>query len=224
MAAAAYTGYVATGSAPWAYLLPIFGGGKLSQRFTALRVPSRAGGATPLAARSMVTARSVQSSESTDVISREPLKVPVVTLFTKSGCTLCDKALAVLQNSAAEYELEVVDIEAPGNEDWNGRYWCDIPVFHIDGAFWAKHRLQADEVEEALMEASASKFSARDGEPDSREFGPPPSNLDGEDDCECTNCMAGEECCGEVPDDSYDTSSVAARCRGSAATARHGSG
>ena len=27
------------------------------------------------------------------------------------------------------------------------RYWCDIPVFHINGAFWAKHRLTAEDVE-----------------------------------------------------------------------------
>ena len=42
----------------------------------------------------------------------------------------------------------------------------DIPVLHIDGAFWAKHRLTETEAREALAEAQAGRFEARAGEPD----------------------------------------------------------
>ena len=39
-------------------------------------------------------------------------------------------------------------------------------MLHIDGAFWAKHRLTETEAREALAEAQAGRFEARAGEPD----------------------------------------------------------
>eukprot|EP00435_Cladocopium_sp_Y103_P062399 s624_g24.t1 len=110
--------------------------------------------------------------------------VPQVTLFTKPGCTLCDKAMAQLKETTQPFELSTVNIEAPGNESWRSRYWCDIPVFHINGAFWAKHRLDAEDVEASLSAAQAGTFAARDGEPDSRQ------HAECGDDCNC-----GGECC-----------------------------
>eukprot|EP00438_Fugacium_kawagutii_P004916 Skav217255 [mRNA] locus=scaffold47:683748:710161:+ [translate_table: standard] len=111
--------------------------------------------------------------------------VPQVTLFTKPGCTLCDKAVAQLKETSQPFELSTVNIEAPGNEAWKSRYWCDIPVFHINGAFWAKHRLEAEDVEASLLAAAEGTFTQRDGEPDSRKV------ECGEDgDCNCATPRA----------------------------------
>ncbi|OLQ11436.1 Glutaredoxin-like protein C5orf63-like [Symbiodinium microadriaticum] len=119
-------------------------------------------------------------------------KVPQVTLFTKPGCTLCDKAVAKLKETTQPFQLSTVNIDAPGNESWRERYWCDIPVFHIDGAFWAKHRLTDEEVESALAEAASGSFTRRDGEPDSRAFAAPveasSSSPCGGHDCEGEDC------------------------------------
>ena len=67
---------------------------------------------------------------------------PTVRLFTKAGCTLCDVAKDVLANARAEHPhtLEAVDITDPEHGEWWEKYKYDIPVLHIDGAYWAKHR------------------------------------------------------------------------------------
>ena len=41
------------------------------------------------------------------------------------------------------------------------RYWCDIPVFHLNGSYWAKHKLEAEDVEASLASASEGTFTAR---------------------------------------------------------------
>merc|ERR1719512_443947 len=100
--------------------------------------------------------------------------IPRVTLFTKPVCPLCDTALSRLRASGKPFSLHVVNIEDERNANWRARYWCDIPVFHLNGAFWAKHRLSADDVEAALAEAAEGVFEARDGEPDMRSVSEPP--------------------------------------------------
>ena len=67
---------------------------------------------------------------------------PTVQLFTKAGCTLCDVAKDVLLNAASTqpHTLEAVDITDPSHQEWWEKYKYDIPVLHIDGMYWAKHR------------------------------------------------------------------------------------
>lgn len=95
-------------------------------------------------------------------------KTPIVTLFTKPDCWLCDKALLVLSQSGWPYKLRKVNIDAPESKEWRARYWCDIPVFHLNGAYWAKHELRQEDVDLALSEATFGRFKAREGEPDMR--------------------------------------------------------
>ena len=40
-----------------------------------------------------------------------------------------------------QFTLKEVYIDAPGNEDWWERYKYDIPVFHINGEYLMKHRV-----------------------------------------------------------------------------------
>ena len=78
------------------------------------------------------------------VIYEAPADRPRVQLFTKEGCTLCDKAKEVLTTAASDqpHTLEAVDITDPENSDYWGRYKYDIPVLAIDGIYWAKHRCE----------------------------------------------------------------------------------
>ena len=114
--------------------------------------------------------------------------VPQVTLFTKPGCTLCDKAVTELKKTSQSFELSTVNIDAPGNEAWKARYWCDIPVFHLNGAFWTKHCLDTEDVEASLAAAAEGTFTQRDGEPDSREEV-------SVTDCCGDDCNCGGQCC-----------------------------
>ncbi|XP_061172317.1 glutaredoxin-like protein C5orf63 homolog [Saccostrea echinata] len=67
-------------------------------------------------------------------------KLPVLTLFTKEDCTLCDNALEVLKPYSHQFELEKVDITLPENKEWYKKYRYDIPVFHLNGQYLMKHR------------------------------------------------------------------------------------
>jgi hypothetical protein len=101
-----------------------------------------------------------------------PPGCPKVTLFTKEECTLCDKVKAVLEQtrSARPHALYSVDIADPRNQVWWDRYKYDIPVLHIGGRFWIKHRITSEEALAGLAEAAAGTFQARQGDPDAKKM------------------------------------------------------
>ncbi len=99
----------------------------------------------------------------------------VVTLYTKEGCTLCDKVKDVLKQVQEESEfahsLRQIDITDDDQQDSFDRYKYDIPVLHIatdnseDDAYWTKHRLTAEEAKEGITEAKEGLFEPRKGRP-----------------------------------------------------------
>ena len=96
---------------------------------------------------------------------------PVVTLFTKEGCSLCDDVIAVLataRQAGHDHTLEALDITDVGHERWYSLYQYDIPVLHVgrvpgNSVYWAKHRLTAEEAAAGLVEAAAAVKGARNG-------------------------------------------------------------
>jgi hypothetical protein len=102
------------------------------------------------------------------LIYSAPADKPTVRLFTKAGCTLCDVAKGVLADVAADrpHTLEAVDITDAEHAGWWDKYKYDIPVLHIDGKYWAKHRLTTEGALEALTAAEEKRFEACTGEPD----------------------------------------------------------
>lgn len=52
-----------------------------------------------------------------------------------------------------QFQFEEVDIKAKGNEEWFEKYRYEIPVFHFNGSFLMKHR-----VNEGLLDRELSKF------------------------------------------------------------------
>ena len=85
---------------------------------------------------------STQLSSVGGIIYSAPEERPTVQLYTKMGCTLCDKAKGVLTQAAElqPHTLEAVDITDAENVQWWKRYKYDIPVLRINGIYWAKHR------------------------------------------------------------------------------------
>lgn len=92
---------------------------------------------------------------------------PVVELYTKEGCTLCDDAAEVLRAARGNrpHTLKLVDITDDCNAAWFTRYQYDIPVLHVAGQYWTKHRISAAEAEAGLAEASTGEFGFRSGQP-----------------------------------------------------------
>ncbi|XP_019372399.1 PREDICTED: glutaredoxin-like protein C5orf63 homolog [Gavialis gangeticus] len=75
---------------------------------------------------------------------------PVLTLFTKKPCPLCDEAKEVLEPYKNRLILQEVDITLPDNVAWYDKYKYDIPVFHLNGQFLMKHRVDIQKFENQL--------------------------------------------------------------------------
>ncbi|XP_068616252.1 glutaredoxin-like protein C5orf63 homolog isoform X1 [Brachionichthys hirsutus] len=83
--------------------------------------------------------------------------LPTLTLFTKDPCPLCDDAKEELEPFKHRFVLQQVDITLPENRAWFDRYRWDIPVFHLNGQFVMKHRVDVVLMERLLQEAEAQK-------------------------------------------------------------------
>nr|XP_056704302.1 glutaredoxin-like protein C5orf63 homolog [Euleptes europaea] len=77
--------------------------------------------------------------------------LPVLTLFTKKPCPLCDEAKAMLEPYKHKFIFQEVDITLPDHRAWYERYKNDIPVFHLNGQFLMKHRMYIEELEKQLL-------------------------------------------------------------------------
>ncbi|KAL7535307.1 hypothetical protein ACHAXR_008455 [Thalassiosira sp. AJA248-18] len=98
--------------------------------------------------------------------------VPTVKLFTKQGCTLCDKVKDVLESVRGDepHSLLQVDITDDDKQEWFSKYKYDIPVLHINDTYWTKHKLSTEDAITGIEEASTGDFEARQGEPDASKF------------------------------------------------------
>ncbi|XP_076876122.1 glutaredoxin-like protein C5orf63 homolog [Brachyhypopomus gauderio] len=79
--------------------------------------------------------------------------LPVLTLFTKHPCPLCDEAKEILEAYKDRFVLQEVDITLPENSVWHDRYKHDIPVFHLNGQFLMMHRVNTIILEKRLAKA-----------------------------------------------------------------------
>ncbi len=75
-----------------------------------------------------------------------------LTFFTKPDCELCDAAWFVVQKVIGKRSilLDVINIDAAGNADWANRYGEHIPVLHIDGKEFCRHRVVEKDLRRAL--------------------------------------------------------------------------
>ncbi|XP_045897787.1 glutaredoxin-like protein C5orf63 homolog isoform X1 [Micropterus dolomieu] len=83
--------------------------------------------------------------------------LPTLTLFTKDPCPLCDEAKDVLDPFRHRFVLQQVDISLPENRHWADRYRWDIPVFHLNGQFVMKHRVDVVLLDKLLQDAETQK-------------------------------------------------------------------
>jgi hypothetical protein len=114
------------------------------------------------------TVTALPASVTGTVYTVEDEGAPKVRLFTKEGCTLCDevKDILVSVRDACPHSLEAVDITDTEQADWYERYKYDIPVLHINGHYWIKHRITAEEAVQGMTKAKQGTFHSASGEPD----------------------------------------------------------
>lgn len=69
------------------------------------------------------------------------------------------------QTSCHPISLEQVDITDKENREWFDKYKYDIPVLHLEGEYWIKHRMTVEQAMDGLDEHHAGTFVAQAGEP-----------------------------------------------------------
>ncbi|XP_061464612.1 glutaredoxin-like protein C5orf63 homolog isoform X2 [Rhineura floridana] len=87
--------------------------------------------------------------------------LPVLTLFTKNPCPLCDEAKVVLEPYKHKFILQEVDITLPDHSAWFDKYKYDIPVFHLNGKFLMKHRVDIQKLKNQLLQLELQDNSFR---------------------------------------------------------------
>jgi glutaredoxin len=78
--------------------------------------------------------------------------VPVVTLYGRPGCHLCDDARAVVQRVAQRVPLELVEVDIERDDALLKAMLERIPVISVDGTEHAQYFVD----EEALVSALSS--------------------------------------------------------------------
>ena len=64
-----------------------------------------------------------------------------VTLYTRTGCHLCEEAKKVLQEARAEIEFELEEVDIDQFPELVARYNDEVPVIFINGRKAFKYRV-----------------------------------------------------------------------------------
>jgi hypothetical protein len=63
----------------------------------------------------------------------EPPERPLVTLYGKAGCCLCEEALAEVERARSQVEFDLRSVDVSVDPVLNRRYGERIPVVTVDG-------------------------------------------------------------------------------------------
>jgi glutaredoxin len=75
---------------------------------------------------------------------------PVVTIYSRTGCHLCDQAKAVIEQVGRARQLIIKEVNIADSPALEERYGYDIPVIFINGVKAFKHKVCAREFEVKL--------------------------------------------------------------------------
>lgn len=84
--------------------------------------------------------------------NRKKLPLPVLIMYTKDNCSLCDQAKTMLQKFEGDFQLKEVDITEPENKRWFDKYKYDIPVFHFNGEYLMRHKVHEELLKKTLRD------------------------------------------------------------------------
>ena len=73
------------------------------------------------------------------------MKQPLVTVYGRNGCHLCESVMNQLQAVQLSLDFQLQEILIDGNLELEALYGQLIPVIHIDGKYFAHFRLDLEE-------------------------------------------------------------------------------
>jgi glutaredoxin len=82
--------------------------------------------------------------------------LPEVTIYTRTGCHLCEEAKIAIAPLLREFGAEIREIDIEGDETLTLRFGCDIPVIYIGRKKAAKHRVDLEQLRRQLQDARES--------------------------------------------------------------------
>ena len=63
-------------------------------------------------------------------------------------------------------KIRIIDIHPASSPPLSSLPRYDIPVLHVNGIYWTKHRLSVEDAAVGIKEARSGPFAERRGEPD----------------------------------------------------------
>jgi glutaredoxin len=82
-----------------------------------------------------------------------------ITLYTRSGCHLCDEAKGAISPLLAEFGAQLREIDIDDDPVLHRRYTNDVPVVFVGPRFFAKHRVDSIRLRKELQSTVAAKPS-----------------------------------------------------------------
>src|SRR4029077_7868008 len=79
-----------------------------------------------------------------------------VTLYTRTGCHLCDEAKSAIAPLLREFGAELREVNIDADPVLKERYGWDVPVVFIGQRKAAKHRVNLEQFRRQLRDAGAS--------------------------------------------------------------------
>ena len=76
--------------------------------------------------------------------------LPVVKLYTKDECSLCDEAMIVLDSVAQDVPFELIKIDITKDKELFEKFKEKIPVVYINGRFSFKYYVDEEIFREKL--------------------------------------------------------------------------
>lgn len=106
----------------------------------------------------LITSENPQSAFRRTEAGRLALAGPCdLTLYTRSGCHLCDDMKAALAPLVAEFGARLTEVDVDQYEDLRSLYGMDVPVLFLAAQKAAKHRLDAAQLRRQLARAHAAR-------------------------------------------------------------------
>ncbi|XP_063151341.1 glutaredoxin-like protein C5orf63 homolog isoform X2 [Candoia aspera] len=76
-------------------------------------------------------------------------------------CPLCEEAKVMLEPYKHKFILQEIDITLPDHSVWLEKYKYEIPVFHLNGKFLMKHRVDIQKLENQLLNLELQDESSK---------------------------------------------------------------
>ncbi|MGE5597353.1 MAG: glutaredoxin family protein [Hyphomicrobiales bacterium] len=78
---------------------------------------------------------------------------PVVTLYSRDGCGLCDEALHYLREFASRLGFDIAVVDITTDDELHRRYMFEIPVITLEGREIARAPIYKTKLHDQLTEA-----------------------------------------------------------------------